>query len=286
MVMKKVQLSIFNLYISCIMMLLIHHFLLEIPLLIRLLCSIVVLFFVPGHLFSSILLQNSLKKSSIKLTGDIGHVLVALSLSLICLSSFLFILTGQLEKDIVVPFYLLSQFFLLLYLNNLGKLDDSFFLSIEYFKINLSWNLDSSKNISLLIVSFISFLVLLSVFISGDKDEEDWTEFYVTNSDGFADSIPNQIYLEDNLNLMIGVINNGNAEEFTINRQIIFSGGANNGTIYEEINSSHSILSNSNYLGMNEITFTEKGSYLIQYGLFEKENSEIRNSLQIKVTVI
>ena len=185
----------------------IHHFLLEIPLLIGLLCSIVVLFFVPGHLFSSILLQNSLKKSSIKLTGDIGHVLVALSLSLICLSSFLFILTGQLEKDIVVPFYLLSQFFLLLYLNNLGKLDDSFFLSIEYFKINLSWNLDSSKNISLLIVSFISFLVLLSVFISGDKDEEDWTEFYVTNSDGFADSIPNQIYLEDNLNLMIGVIN-------------------------------------------------------------------------------
>ena len=165
------------------------------------------MFFVPGHLFSSILLQNSLKKSSIKLTGDIGHVLVALSLSLICLSSFLFILTGQLEKDIVVPFYLLSQFFLLLYLNNLGKQDDSFFLSIEYFKINLSWNLDSSKNISLLIVSFISFLVLLSVFISGDKDEEDWTEFYVTNSDGFADSIPNQIYLEDNLNLMIGVIN-------------------------------------------------------------------------------
>ena len=277
----KSNISLINFYILNILILFTHHTLMGIPLILRIISSLVVLFVMPGHLFSTIFLRNSLADDGLRINGNIGQILVILSISLVCLISFIFILIGELNKNVIVTFFLLSQSLLLAYLHHNSRLDKSFFLSLENIKIHFNWTENNLKNRLLTGSILFAIMVLSSSILVGQNDDGDWVEFYVTDTNDLVDTIPGQISVNDTLGLKIGIINHGITENFTITREIFILGNLGDKNNPQIKNMDHLVLSNSDYVFADEIIFYNEGTHIISYNLSSTNNSQINNSLQI-----
>jgi uncharacterized membrane protein len=177
---------------------------------IRTILAIPTLLFIPGYLLLTLIFpKNDDVESNVRIILSSGLSIVIILLMGFILNFTLGIRLGSILEILYI--YTIISVIIGLFIRNRFS-EDSTIFSISFRKILEKMNFGRMKIIDLILNIVIISLILLTTgviyqTIAMPKVGEKYTEFYILNSSGYANNYPENITINSNTTLLVGVAN-------------------------------------------------------------------------------